>query len=539
MTSLDLNSPLQQAVAQMAARKVTASPMTSREWELLPAEVRLRAMFSARVEHERTLAEMQSRITAGLAGQKVDGATMDKSRFVAEMRAMIKTTGYKRPDGTHRKSVQNLRSRARLELIWDMNQAQAVGYAKWLTDMDPDLLEVSPCYELVRVKARVEVRDWPIIWEDHGGKFYGGKGSNKYYPGAKGRMIAKKTDPIWRYISRFKSPWPPFDWGSGMGLRAVRLAEAEDLGVIGPDDAPQTPLTEPFNANASASVAGIPEDRVQAILRDFAGDVEIVDGRLQIIPPKARSAMAAWSHPGEAEIPVTRSTTPVPPLHGKPLVSLLTIQPSAGKDEWISVLKDSAAAAQQVHGGGNLIPATASIGRPMVSYSGAGEYLSIESLDSKRPPSIWLESNFPSTEEGRIHLRIAPLIALHEMGHWIDNVGLHTPAPDRRYASVFQPELEEIILRLRQTVAVSRLAHMWPKDHAITTPEVFARAYAQFIVEKSGTPQMKQALYGFRKGEFESAGYPRDFFWTHPDFTPARKLLELLFAQGGWKGGAR
>jgi hypothetical protein len=279
--NLDLNSPLQKAVEQMAARTVTASPMTSREWELLPAEIRLRAMFSARVEHERTLAEMQSRITDAMAGIKREGATMDKARFVEEMRAMIRGTGYKRPDGVKQTSIRNLRSRARLELIWEMNQAQAVGYAKWLTDMDPDLLEASPCYELKRVEARQEPRDWFAIWLREAEKIHG---RNMLFDG---RMIAPKTSTIWTAISRFGTPWPPFDWGSGMGLRSVRRAEAEALGVIGADDPPQTPLSKPFNGDHSASVKGIPQERVDAIIADFAGDVELKDNRLTITPPPA------------------------------------------------------------------------------------------------------------------------------------------------------------------------------------------------------------------------------------------------------------
>lgn len=286
MISLDVHSPLQAAVDQMAGRTVAGSPMLSKEWEQLPAEIRLRAMFSARVEHERTLSEMQSRILSGLSGEKVDGATMDRSRFVEEMSQMVRATGYKRPEGTSRKSVQNLRSRARLELIWNMNVAQARGYAKWLADMNPDALENEPCYELIRVMDRMEIRNWPQIWADAGGAFYDGAGSNDDYPNAPGRMIAKKTDPIWTRISRFNTPWPPFDWGSGMGLRDIGIDEAEAFGIVKPEDdfhedARKVVVTAAgFNAGHSSSASNLPQPSKESLRSAFGDAIRFDNDRI-------------------------------------------------------------------------------------------------------------------------------------------------------------------------------------------------------------------------------------------------------------------
>lgn len=283
MTRLDIHSPLQAAVDQMAARVVVGSPRTAAQWALLPAELRLRYMFSARVEHERTLAEMQVRITDGLASRKRDGVAMNKGRFVEEMREIVRATGYKRPDGTNRKSIQNLKSRARLELIWDMNRATALGYAAWLADMTPEALENEPCYELVRVMARREIRDWPLAWKQAGGRFYGGPGSNKDYRLAPGRMIAPKTSPIWVAISRFGNPWAPFDWGSGMGVAGVDIDEAESLGAVSPDDAPQEPQETPFNASYQAGAAGIPEAGRARILTAFQGEAALDGDKFRLI----------------------------------------------------------------------------------------------------------------------------------------------------------------------------------------------------------------------------------------------------------------
>ncbi|MBR0198127.1 MAG: hypothetical protein IJQ34_08330, partial [Kiritimatiellae bacterium] len=63
--------------------------------------------------------------------------------------------------------------------------------------------------------------DWPKRWQKAGGKIFPG-----------GRMIALKDDPVWVKLSVFDNPFPPFDWGSGMGLEDIGRKEAVKLGLI-------------------------------------------------------------------------------------------------------------------------------------------------------------------------------------------------------------------------------------------------------------------------------------------------------------------
>lgn len=273
MPSFTTDRPLQDAVEMFSRKIPVGSGMSSAQWELVPAEIRMRAMFSARVEKERLLVEMQERLQARIEMARKDGRHMDRGVFIEEMRAELKQAGYKRGDAP-KGSLRDLKSTRRLGLIYDMNVAQAQGYARWKADMTEEGLDNEPCYELVRVRSRIEHRPWPLVWEEHGGKFSGKPGPD--YPGAKGRMIARKTDPIWRWISRFKSPWPPFDWGSGMGLRGIDRDEAERLGVIETDEI-LTPLVVPFNADHEMSVKGVPESGREN-LRSAMGDAIRIDG---------------------------------------------------------------------------------------------------------------------------------------------------------------------------------------------------------------------------------------------------------------------
>lgn len=282
MTSFTTDRPLQDAVRQVSRRTPVGAALSSREWELVRAEIRMRAMFSAQVENEHLLLEMKQRLQSRIELAKRDGRTMDRGVFIEEMREELSKAGYRR-GYAKRGSLQDLKSTRRLSLIFDMNVAQAQGYARWKADMTPEGLENEPCYELIRVMERTERRDWPRIWNDAGGEFFGEAGANEDYPEAPGRMIAAKNDPIWTRISRFGTPWPPFDWGSGMGLRGIDRDEAENLGVVDADDE-VLPLDAPFNQGAQASLAGLPTSAVRRIMTALAGEVEEIVGGLRLLP---------------------------------------------------------------------------------------------------------------------------------------------------------------------------------------------------------------------------------------------------------------
>lgn len=253
--------------------------LSSGQLEDLPAEIRDRAMFSATVEDERLLADMQERLQARIELAKRDGRTMDRGVFIEEMRDILTEQGYRRPEGIKAGSLRDLKSTRRLSLIFDMNVAQAEGYAQWAGDMEGERLENEPCYELIRVADRQEIREWPRVWAAAGGEFYGGVGSNEDYPEAPGRMIAKKTDKIWNRISRFGTPWPPFDWGSGMGLRGIRRSESDKLGVTTEDETFKA-LETPFNEGLRMSVRTLPEPARERIRSSFGDTVRFEDDEI-------------------------------------------------------------------------------------------------------------------------------------------------------------------------------------------------------------------------------------------------------------------
>lgn len=120
--------------------------------------------------------------------------------------------------------LTDITSSRRLGLIFDFQQERLSAQLFLAQGEDEDHAWAFPCLELIRVSQRMVPRDWRERWKEAGGKLYDG------------RMIALRNDPIWRKISRFGSPVPPFDFNSGMGLEEVDRFEAEGLGIQLPED---------------------------------------------------------------------------------------------------------------------------------------------------------------------------------------------------------------------------------------------------------------------------------------------------------------
>jgi hypothetical protein len=269
---IDLNSPtpLPEAVGQLSAKTPVGSVLRSAQWAEMPLALRQRAQFSAAVEDLRWLANVQDKLNKAISLQRErlangNEAFVDRSSFIADMRKLADTFDLPQADPQLVGSLQDIRSSARLGMIFDIQTGQANGYAQWKMDQDPDVLDAFPAQELVRMANRRVPRRWRDRWIAEGGKIFGG------------RMIALKTDRIWRGISRFRTPWPPFDFRSGMGVEDVSQDEAETLGLLKPDEE-VLPIIEDFNAELKASVRDLPPDFQDSVKNLFGDQVRIANG---------------------------------------------------------------------------------------------------------------------------------------------------------------------------------------------------------------------------------------------------------------------
>jgi hypothetical protein len=239
---------------------------SSAELARLPSAIRRQALFSARLNKLGPLAQIGSDLKGILDGTR----SMSESR--RDIRKALAEAGYQPPEGTG-SSLLDHTSRARLDLILQQNVRAARGFGKWAADMDPITLDLWPAQELVRIMGRKTPRtDWQRRFAEAGGTLYDG-----------GRMIALKTDPVWRKLSRFGVPYPPYDYGSGMGVMDVDRDEAVRLKLI-TETQELTPEPIPFPSMAEARLPGLdamPALR-DAILKAMGDEASFRDGVLSI-----------------------------------------------------------------------------------------------------------------------------------------------------------------------------------------------------------------------------------------------------------------
>ncbi len=476
---LDLTKPmaLPEAVRSLGARTPVGTALRTAELEGLPLALRKNAFFSAGVESARFLERAKRSIDKSISQF---GVNRDRASFVKEMQDLATELGIRPTDGT-RGTIMDIGSARRLRLIYDVQTAMARNEADWRDGQQPAVLNAYPAQELLRVEDREEPRDWPQRWRDAGGQFFDG-----------GRMVALKVDPIWIAISRFDQPWPPFDFGSGMGVRDVRRREAVELGLLARGQRLE-PVAPEYDARIEAGMQGLSEPVAVGLQTFFGRTAETSrDGK--------RIAMAVAQAPS--------------------LRGIVHILADTG-DDTRSAIYEALSAADSVMGDGT--SPWVGVVEAVLPKGKAGKY-SASWAQKGPPPLIVLD---PDKEDLAISF-------LHELGHWIDNWGLHEPGGGRVYASDHAAELEELIDALKKSRAArdilkSRSLSEGDKNYYLRPRELFARAYAQFIIEESGHPKLRKAMEDLRRGDLS-----RLEWWSKADFSVIRQLLRALFQTRNW-----
>ena len=243
------------AVSRFDSRRATPSSRTSAEWERVAPALREKCFFSARVNDAEVLGKMRELLGEAIDSSKRDSskALVSQDKFISEMKDFLRSRGYTMGGS----KLTDITSRRRLGLIYDMNIQEAREYARYVRGQDADALDMYPAQEFLRVESRrVPRTDWPARWRAAGGKIRGG------------RMVALKSDSVWTNLSRFGRPYPPFDYGSGMGVEDVDREEAIELGLL-PADEPSDEIPDfDIRLEAEVSLDRIPEDMLDSIIKE-------------------------------------------------------------------------------------------------------------------------------------------------------------------------------------------------------------------------------------------------------------------------------
>lgn len=279
------------AVSKFESRRAKASSMSSAEWARVEPALREKCFFSARVNDAEVVGKMRELIGKALDSSKRGGneAYVSQEKFISEMKNYLRGRGY----ATGGTALTDITSRRRLGLIYQMNVEEAREYAKYVRGQDADALDMYPAQEFLRVESRrVPRTDWQTRWRAAGGKIYGG------------RMIALKSDPVWTNLSRFGRPYPPFDFGSGMGVEDIDRDEAIELKLL-PDDEPADEIPDLDPAiEVEVSLDRIPEDLREQIIKETP-NAEIKGDKLVM---RDKAPLPTWKDKGMESAKIWKPT---------------------------------------------------------------------------------------------------------------------------------------------------------------------------------------------------------------------------------------
>lgn len=240
-------TPKRGAARLIGAKRRVASGFTSAQWAQMSPEVRQASLFSACVTDARFLEQIRKVSRGVVSGELGSGEARDR------LRSWLESTGYQAEPGEEG-TIKDLSSDARLHVIVDTNTKLAEGYGRhtWQAQR----LAQWPAVELYRAESRMEPRDWPSRWRQAGGGL------------RKGRFVAPFDSPVWTKISRFRHPWPIFDFNSGMWTRMVHRSEAQRLGVSTVARAKQSRLTAGMRTAATRRMG---KELARAVERNLPG----------------------------------------------------------------------------------------------------------------------------------------------------------------------------------------------------------------------------------------------------------------------------
>ncbi len=481
------------AAARIASKTPIGSPLGSAELAQLPQGLRDSAQFSAHVENLRLMQRVQDRVEQVIGQLRNErGVYVNEAQFVAEMQKIAREEGLDPRNAAETADrfggIQDITSERRLKLIYRVQVQMANEYARWVKANDPAVLQAWPAQEFIRVQSRKVPRtNWPERFQAAGGKLIND------------RMVALISDPLWRKLSVFGNPYPPFDYGSGMGLRTLSRREAEALRLLKPGDVVKSSFEE-FNAHLKASVTDLNETWQNGLKDIFGDQIQIVDG------------VASW---------VSQSAAPAAAPVASPVSR--AVQLSVANEEEAARFRTGLAAIDGVHGDGPLqpLPFNHRVGQDMI-----GSYYSKKNIN--QAISIGVKAGIEDTEFGLVH----------EVGHWLDHIGIPSTT---KFASEGAPELRGLLQALRQSQAYQRVVagqnlSVDYQKYLSLPEEFFARAYAQFIAEESKNPALLGSLEKIVSGKFR--GMPAISQWETADFAPIRAAMRELFVRLGWMPGA-
>ena len=219
-----------------AQKTAVPSEMTTVQWDRVRLEIRERSFFMAAVTQAEVLQTYQTTTAKYVAGE------ISEAEARRELREGLAKVGYL-PRPGEEGGIKDLRTGRRMDVVLRTNASMAANKAAY--DKQLLAIKVFPAKRMVRMTPKRIPRNWHARWRDYKGQ-----------PGVNAKeMAALVTSPVWVQLSRFGAPYPPYDFGSGMGDLAVRRDEAQRLGLLDGPPAKPAPAGGPRIEDGEAVVS--------------------------------------------------------------------------------------------------------------------------------------------------------------------------------------------------------------------------------------------------------------------------------------------
>ena len=259
-------------------KQVDTTAQSTQDWDLVDAQIRERAFFMAGVENARILQEFKD------AARDIAAGKLTTNEARKRLRTALRDAGYE-PAEEERGGIHDLSSRRRMEVTLETNVALARG---WQQREQMKLDKSQPGLRLFRARRVQMPRNWQQRWGEAAARI------NWQGVARGGEFVALIDSPIWEEISRFGVPYPPFDFGSQMRVKAVPYEECVKLGLFDePEEIPPEEEAAPEDTPPDADLTTEDGERVDDYFPEAEAAEDLVDWfaeRSHSLPPQKAHA---------------------------------------------------------------------------------------------------------------------------------------------------------------------------------------------------------------------------------------------------------
>ena len=197
--------------------------MTAAQMEMIANDYAERAFFVSGVEPGVILSDFEEK-----AGKVASGA-LSYEEAQQSIRETLRQQGY-RPPATGQGGIQDLSSWLRIQVVMETNAAMAHGYRNWYNWTQDDS---TAAFKFYRSQGREDPRYWAERWNRARAGLEEEATEAVSSGFIRGETVgyALAASDIWIRLSRFGTPYPPFDYLSGMNIAPVGAEEARAAGL--------------------------------------------------------------------------------------------------------------------------------------------------------------------------------------------------------------------------------------------------------------------------------------------------------------------